>query len=214
MGNSPVWLWALATSTTTGGCAWFRPGTAYKLAFGIDRSPIPWERHPEGERAVCDRREHWRLCADYDRLHLALPRQWRAGLIVADPRMTPITRNADLYLPPRPGTDLALLMGMLHVILRDGLDDREFIAKYTTGWVEAVAESAKQWNLGKAAEMTGVPPEAIEKAAQWMGKSERVIADARSRTGAPVERRGELPGGGQHHARAGPYRARRLRDRP
>ena len=46
-------------------------------------------------------------------------------LIVVDPRMTPITRNADLYLPVRPGTDLALLMGMLHVILRDGLEDRD-----------------------------------------------------------------------------------------
>ena len=63
-------------------------------------------------------------------------------LIVADPRMTPITRNADLYLPLRPGTDLALLMGMLHVILRDGLEDREFIEQYTTGF-EAVAESAR-----------------------------------------------------------------------
>ncbi len=57
-----------------------------------------------------------------------------ARLIVADPRMTPITRNADLYLPVRPGTDLALLMGMLHVILRDGLEDRAFIEKHTTGF--------------------------------------------------------------------------------
>ncbi len=50
--------------------------------------------------------------------------------------MTPITRNADLYLPVRPGTDLALLMGMLHVILRDGLQDRAFIAEHTTGFEE------------------------------------------------------------------------------
>ena len=48
-------------------------------------------------------------------------------LIVIDPRMTPITRNADLYLPVRPGTDLALFLGMLHVILRDGLENRAFI---------------------------------------------------------------------------------------
>jgi assimilatory nitrate reductase catalytic subunit len=88
--------------------------------------------------------------------------------------MTPITRNADLYLPLRPGTDLALLMGMLHVILRDGLEDREFIDRYTTGF-EAVEESARQWDLRKAAEMTGVPPEAIEKAARWIGKSKRAI---------------------------------------
>ena len=68
-------------------------------------------------------------------------------LIVVDPRMTPITRNADLYLPVRPGTDLALLMGMLHVMLRDGLEDREFIAAHTTGFDE-VAESVE--GLGPA----------------------------------------------------------------
>jgi assimilatory nitrate reductase catalytic subunit len=88
--------------------------------------------------------------------------------------MTPITRNADLYLPLRPGTDLALLMGMLHVILRDGLEDRDFIEQYTTGF-EAVAESAKAWDLRRVAEMTGVPPESIEKAARWIGKSKRAI---------------------------------------
>ncbi len=47
--------------------------------------------------------------------------------------MTPITRNADLYLPVRPGTDLVLLMGMLHVILREGLEDRAFIDAHTIG---------------------------------------------------------------------------------
>jgi assimilatory nitrate reductase catalytic subunit len=60
-------------------------------------------------------------------------------LIVIDPRMTPITRNADLYLPVRPGMDVILLMSLLHVILRDGLEDREFIETYTSGF-EPVAE--------------------------------------------------------------------------
>jgi assimilatory nitrate reductase catalytic subunit len=63
-------------------------------------------------------------------------------------------------------------MRMLHVILRDGLEDRDFIDQYTTGF-EAVAESAKAWDLRRVAEMTGVPPESIEKAARWIGKSKR-----------------------------------------
>jgi assimilatory nitrate reductase catalytic subunit len=148
-------------------------GTAYKLAFGIDRSTIPWSEIPKaevlfviganiGECAPITTDYFWR-CRDNG-----------GQLIVADPRMTPNTRNADLYLPLRPGTDLALLMGMLHVILRDGLEDREFISQYTTGF-EAVAESVKQWDLLKVAEMTGVPPESIEKAARWIGKSKRAI---------------------------------------
>ena len=70
-------------------------------------------------------------------------------LIIVDPRMTPITRNADLYLPVRPGTDIALFFGLLHVILRDGLEDREFIAQHTTGF-EQVAESVKAWDPRRA----------------------------------------------------------------
>ncbi|MGZ7039985.1 MAG: molybdopterin oxidoreductase family protein, partial [Thermoanaerobaculia bacterium] len=96
-------------------------------------------------------------------------------LIVADPRMTPITRNADLYLPVRPGTDLALLLGMLHVIVRDKLENREFIENYTTGWRDVVT-SIQRYDPRTAAEMTGVPPEAIEKAAHWMAKCDRAIA--------------------------------------
>jgi assimilatory nitrate reductase catalytic subunit len=148
-------------------------GTAYKLAFGVDRSTIPWSEIPKAEvlfvigANIGD-------CAPITTDYIWRCRDHGGRLIVADPRMTPITRNSDLYLPLRPGTDLALLMGMLHVILRDGLEDREFIEKYTTGF-GAVAESAKPWDPGKSAEMTGVPPEAIEKAAQWIGKSKRVI---------------------------------------
>src|SRR5207237_1942071 len=90
-------------------------------------------------------------------------------------RMTPITRNADLYLPVRPGTDAALLMSMLHVVLRDGLEDREFIANHTAGF-EAVAESVHGWDPLTAANITGVPPESIEKAAHWFAECERGFA--------------------------------------
>ena len=148
-------------------------GTAYKLAFGIDRSTIPWSEIPKAE-VLFVIGANIGECAPITTDYIWRCRDNGGKLIVADPRMTPITRNADLYLPLRPGTDLALLMGMLHVILRDGLEDREFINQYTTGF-EAVAESVKQWDLRKVAEMTGVPPESIEKAARWIGKSKRAI---------------------------------------
>ena len=61
-------------------------------------------------------------CAPITTDYIWRARDKGAKLIVADPRFTPIARNADLYLPVRPGTDLALLMAMLHVIIRDGLD--------------------------------------------------------------------------------------------
>jgi len=148
-------------------------GTAYKLAFGIDRSTIPWSEIPKAE-VLFVIGANIGECAPITTDYIWRCRDSGGRLIVADPRITPITRNADLYLPLRPGTDLALLMGILHVILRDGLEDREFIANYATGF-EAVEKSATDWNPRKVAEITGVPPESIEKAAQWIGKSKRVI---------------------------------------
>ncbi len=85
-------------------------GTAYKLAFGIDRSTIPWSEIPKAEvlfvigANIGD-------CAPITTDYIWRCRDNGGKLIVADPRMTPITRNADLYLPLRPGTDLALLDG-------------------------------------------------------------------------------------------------------
>jgi len=148
-------------------------GTAYKLAFGIDRSTIPWSDIPKAEvlfvigANIGD-------CAPITTDYIWRGRDNGARLIVADPRMTPITRNADLYLPLRPGTDLVLLMSILHVILRDGLEDRTFIERYTTGF-DAVAESVRTYDPQTAAEQTGVPPESIERAARWIGKSRKVV---------------------------------------
>ncbi|HLH10061.1 MAG TPA: molybdopterin oxidoreductase family protein [Terriglobales bacterium] len=148
-------------------------GTAYKLAFGVDRSTIPWSDIPKAEvlfvigANVGD-------CAPITTDYIWRGRDNGARLIVADPRMTPITRNADLYLPLRPGTDLVLLMSILHVILREGLQDRTFIDRYTTGF-NAVAESVRAYDPQTAAEQTGVPPESIERAARWIGKSRKVV---------------------------------------
>ncbi|HEY4572852.1 MAG TPA: molybdopterin oxidoreductase family protein [Thermoanaerobaculia bacterium] len=148
-------------------------GTAYKLAFGVDRSPNPWSDIPQAE-VVFVIGANIAECAPITTSYIWRCRDQGGKLIAADPRMTPITRNADLYLPLRPGTDLALLMGILHVILRDGLEDRAFIAAHTTGF-EEVAKSVQAWDPLTVARATGVPPESIEKAAQWIGNAERAI---------------------------------------
>ena len=149
-------------------------GTAYKLAFGVDRSPIPWADIPKAQVLLITG-SNVADCSPITTDYVWRCRDNGGKLIVIDPRMTPITRNADLYLPVRPGTDVILLMSLLHVILRDGLEDREFIAKYTSGF-EAVAQEAKQYDPKRAADLTGVPPDAIEKAARWFGEADRAIA--------------------------------------
>jgi assimilatory nitrate reductase catalytic subunit len=149
-------------------------GTAYKPAFGVDRSPIPWSEIPKADVLLVIGANVGE-CAPITTSYIWRCRDNGGKLIVVDPRMTPITRNADLYLPVRPGTDLVLLMGMLHVVLRDGLEDRRFIAEHTVGFDE-VAESAKPYDLQSVADRTGVPPEAIERAAHMFAKADRAIA--------------------------------------
>ncbi len=65
-------------------------------------------------------------------------------------------------------------MGLLHVILRDGLEDAAFIAAHTTGF-DAVRAAAEPWDPAATARLTGVPPAAIERAAHWIGESRRVV---------------------------------------
>lgn len=85
-------------------------------------------------------------------------------LIVADPRYIKLAEIADLYLPLRVGTDVALLLGMAHVIVRENLVDQKFIDERVTG-MEEYAAYVKNFTPEWASEITGVPAKDIEKAA-------------------------------------------------
>jgi ferredoxin-nitrate reductase len=97
-----------------------------------------------------------------------------AELLVADPRRTATAEHADLHLQVRPGGDLALLMGMLHVIDRDGLVDRPFTDAYVDG-AEAYLEEARAWDPARAAEASGVSAEVIEEAAHRFASAGRAM---------------------------------------
>jgi anaerobic selenocysteine-containing dehydrogenase len=88
-----------------------------------------------------------------------------AKLIVVDPRRTPLASRADLHLQLRPGTDGALALGMAHVILSEGLFDREFVAAQARGFDE-FKDYVAAFTPERAAEITGVPAEAIRAAAR------------------------------------------------
>jgi assimilatory nitrate reductase catalytic subunit len=148
-------------------------GTAYKLAFGIDRATNPWTDIVSAD-VVLIAGSNTAECAPITTHYLWQMREHGGKLIVVDPRMTPITRNADLYLPVRPGTDLALFHAMLHVLIRDGMTREDYIAANTTGW-EAVRDSVREWTPERAAGITGVPPDNIVKAAHWIGSTDRAM---------------------------------------
>ncbi|MDP3879939.1 MAG: formate dehydrogenase subunit alpha [Dehalococcoidales bacterium] len=91
-------------------------------------------------------------------------------LIVANPREIGLTRFADLWLRQRPGTDVALLMGMMRVIVDEGLADTAFIEERCENF-DAFKESLKDFALDKVEQITGVPAEKIAEAARMYATS-------------------------------------------
>ncbi|MFE5400754.1 molybdopterin oxidoreductase family protein [Streptomyces sp. NPDC056580] len=84
-------------------------------------------------------------------------------LIVVDPRRTRTAEQADLHLAPRPGTDLALALGLLHLVVAEGRTDEEYIRERTAGWEEARAAAMAHWPE-HVERITGVPVPQLRQA--------------------------------------------------
>lgn len=93
-----------------------------------------------------------------------------AKLIVADPRKIPLVKFATLWLRHRPGTDSVLLNAIMHAILAEGLEDKQFIDARTEGYAEFV-QSLASFTPEYGEEITGVPAEDIRKAARIYGSA-------------------------------------------
>jgi anaerobic selenocysteine-containing dehydrogenase len=109
--------------------------------------------------------------------HAADPVQWAAikqarqrgaRLIVIDPKRIPACDLADIWLRPRPGTDAALALAMITVLIEENLYDREFVERWCHGF-DALRERAAQYPPAVAARLTGVPAEDIVAAARMYG---------------------------------------------
>src|SRR5271157_5737532 len=88
-----------------------------------------------------------------------------AKLVVIDPYRTRTAACADWYLPINPGTDAALALAMMHVIIAEGLHDADYVAKYTLGF-DALCEKVKAYPPERAAQWTGIPADDIRKLAR------------------------------------------------
>ena len=91
-------------------------------------------------------------------------------VIVADPRESDIGSLADIYLQVKPGEDPALLGGMLHVIIKEGLYDRNFVAAHVDGF-DALADAVKDYTPEAAAERAGIAPDQLIKTARLFAKA-------------------------------------------
>ncbi|MFF3858202.1 molybdopterin oxidoreductase family protein [Streptomyces sp. NPDC002209] len=152
---------------------------AHQRAFGLDRGlPFPLEDIP---RTGC-------VVLVGSNLAETMPPALRyltelkangGTLIVIDPRRTRTAEQADLHLAPRPGTDLALALGLLHLVVAEGRTDEEFIAGRTTGWEEARAAAMAHWPE-LVERITGVPvPKLREAVSLFCAPSSAMVLTAR-----------------------------------
>ena len=142
-------------------------GAGNKKALGVDRAPNPWSDIPLADVvwiAGSNVAETFPITTSY----IWRARDRGAKLIVQDPRVVPLARTADLFLPVRPGSDSALFGAVLNTLIRHDWLDHEFIDAHTVAFDEAaaaVAEMTPQWAAG----ITGVPAARIEEAAELWG---------------------------------------------
>ena len=97
--------------------------------------------------------------------HFLLAKQKGAKLIVVDPRFTHTAAKADYFAQIRPGTDIAFIYGMLHIIFKNGWEDKDYIEKRTYG-MEAIIEEAKKWTPEVVEDVTSVKKEILEEIAK------------------------------------------------
>lgn len=132
-------------------------------------------------------------------------------LVVVDPRRTPLAKQADLHLQPRPGTDLCLALALHRELFRRGDADLDFLAEHASG-VDELRRRAEPWTFEHAAEITGVPVRDITRCYELYSASSPAVI----RCGWGIERNRNggsavaavlaLPAvGGKFRVRAGGY---------
>ncbi|NUQ53469.1 MAG: molybdopterin oxidoreductase family protein [Phycisphaerales bacterium] len=142
-------------------------GAGNKKAFGIDRAANPWSDIPKAE-LIWISGANVAECAPITTEYVWQARDNGARIIVVDPRITPLARTCDLFLPVKPGRDIALFNGVLHLMIEKGWIDRTFIDAFTVGF-DKVAEHVHDWTPAKTADVTGIPERLIRQAAEWWG---------------------------------------------
>ncbi|MEE9139579.1 MAG: molybdopterin-dependent oxidoreductase [Alphaproteobacteria bacterium] len=112
-----------------------------------------------------------------------------AKVVVIDPVRTRTAKQADWHIRIRPGTDAALALGMMNVIIAEDLVDHDYVEKYTLGY-EELKERAAEYPPEKVSDITGIPADDIRRLAREYGTTQ----PSAIRQGVAIER---CPGGGQ-----------------
>jgi assimilatory nitrate reductase catalytic subunit len=142
-------------------------GAGNKKAFGIDRAANPWS-DIVGAEVVLVTGANVAECAPITTNYIWQAREHGAKIIVVDPRVTPIARTCDLFLPIKPGRDTALFNGILHLMIENDWIDHAFIERWTVGF-DALAAQVREWTPAKTAAVTGIAEKTIRQTAECWG---------------------------------------------
>ena len=144
-------------------------GSGYKLSLGADGPPGSYDDFEHSDVFVVIGSN---MADCHPILFLRLLDRLKAGakLVVIDPRRSATADKADLFLQIRPGTDLALLNGLLHLLVANGHSDKAFIESFTEGW-EVMEDFLAQYTPAYVAEITGLAEADIRQTAQWIGEA-------------------------------------------
>jgi assimilatory nitrate reductase catalytic subunit len=143
-------------------------------AFGLDRGlPFPLEDVPRTGCVILVGSNPAETMPPSLRYFTEL-RENGGTLIVIDPRRTRTAEQADLHIAPRPGTDLALALGLLHLVVAEGRVDEEYVATRTTGWEEARSAAMAHWPE-YVERITGVPVPQLREAVRMFCEPEAAM---------------------------------------
>ncbi|SFL82775.1 molybdopterin oxidoreductase [Nocardia asteroides NBRC 15531] len=144
-------------------------GTGYKQSLGADGPPGSYDDFEHADLFFVSGAN---MADCHPILFLRMAERLKAGakLIVVDPRRTETAARADLFLQIAPGTDLALLNGLLHLLVADGAIDAGFIAEHTEGW-DAMPEFLADYPPARVAELTGLAEADIRTAATMIAEA-------------------------------------------
>ncbi|MES3021032.1 MAG: molybdopterin-dependent oxidoreductase [Pseudomonadota bacterium] len=148
----------------------------YKQTLGADAPPSCYEDIDEAELIfIVGSNMAFAHPILYRRLEEARKRNPALKVIVADPRRTDTARDADLFLPILPGTDVALFNGMLHLALWEGLTDGPFISAHTDGFAE-LKDLVRDYTPRFVAEVCGITEADLVTAARWFAQSKASLS--------------------------------------
>ncbi|MFI1464654.1 bifunctional nitrate reductase/sulfite reductase flavoprotein subunit alpha [Nocardia carnea] len=142
-------------------------GTGYKQSLGADGPPGSYDDFDHADLFFVIGAN---MADCHPILFLRMSERLKSGakLIVVDPRRTDAAARADLFLQIRPGTDLALLNGLLYLLVEAGDIDEQFIAEHTEGWA-AMPDFLAAYTPDRVAGITGLAEADIRTAARWIG---------------------------------------------